>query len=110
MPFPNDSTTPAPNHPNQPLNRQPTTPTAKPNQPQERFYFGDAVMPLFESGVPLLLERLRGMDDWENVTIAYPDDGAWKRFHALLQGLPEVRLLAISALSLFGTVMFDFVL
>jgi len=48
---------------------------------QERFYFGDAVLPLFESGVPLLLERLRQLPDKDNITIAYPDEGAWKRFH-----------------------------
>lgn len=35
---------------------------------QERFYFGDAVLPLFESGVPLLLERLRALPDKENVS------------------------------------------
>ncbi len=34
---------------------------------QERFYFGDAVLPLFESGVPLLLERLAKLPDRENV-------------------------------------------
>lgn len=34
---------------------------------QERFYFGDAVLPLFESGVPLLLERLRQLPDKDNV-------------------------------------------
>jgi hypothetical protein len=34
---------------------------------QERFYFGDAVLPLFESGIPLLLERLRQLPDHENV-------------------------------------------
>lgn len=35
---------------------------------QERFYFGDTVMPLFESGVPLLLEKLRGLPDQDNVS------------------------------------------
>ena len=56
---------------------------------QERFYFGDAVLPLFESGVPLLLNRLAGMDK-EQVTIAYPDEGAWKRFHYQFDDFPEV--------------------
>lgn len=36
---------------------------------QERFYFGDTVMPLFESGVPLLLEKLRSLPDQENVSV-----------------------------------------
>lgn len=35
---------------------------------QERFYFGDAVLPLFESGVPLLLERLAQLPDRNNVS------------------------------------------
>ncbi|KIY96815.1 hypothetical protein MNEG_11145 [Monoraphidium neglectum] len=60
---------------------------------QERFYFGDGVLPLFESGIPLLLERLRALPDHEHVTIAYPDEGAWKRFHYQFkdEGYPEVR-------------------
>lgn len=57
---------------------------------QERFYFGDAVLPLFESGVPLLIERLRALPDYDNITIAYPDEGAWKRFHNAFREFPEV--------------------
>eukprot|EP00877_Chromochloris_zofingiensis_P011837 jgi/Chrzof1/6907/Cz02g02260.t1 len=59
---------------------------------QERFYFGDSVLPLFESGIPLLLGRLRQLSDREKVTIAYPDEGAWKRFHYQFkdEGYPEV--------------------
>lgn len=59
---------------------------------QERFYFGDAVLPLFESGVPLLLERLARLPDKDNITIAYPDEGAWKRFHYQFkkEGFPEI--------------------
>ncbi|CAJ2648728.1 unnamed protein product [Trifolium pratense] len=48
---------------------------------QERFYFGDEVLPLFETGIPLLKERLQQLPDADNVVIAFPDDGAWKRFH-----------------------------
>lgn len=59
---------------------------------QERFYFGDAVLPLFESGIPLLLQRLKQLPDASNITIAYPDEGAWKRFHYQFkdEGYPEV--------------------
>lgn len=57
---------------------------------QERFYFGDTVLPLFESGIPLLRERLRRLPDYDKVTIAYPDEGAWKRFHYQFGDLPEV--------------------
>jgi phosphoribosylpyrophosphate synthetase len=56
---------------------------------QERFYFGDAVLPLFESGVPLLIRRLETLKD-EQITIAYPDEGAWKRFHYQFDRFPEV--------------------
>ena len=34
---------------------------------QERFYFGDNVLPCFESGIPLLKNRLLQMRDSENV-------------------------------------------
>lgn len=60
---------------------------------QERFYFGDTVLPLFESGIPLLQARLAALPDRDAVTIAYPDEGAWKRFHYQLGqgvGYPEV--------------------
>ncbi|GAB4818339.1 hypothetical protein N2152v2_005385 [Parachlorella kessleri] len=57
---------------------------------QERFYFGDQVLPLFESGIPLLRERLRSLPDANNITIAYPDEGAWKRFHYQFGDYPEV--------------------
>ena len=57
---------------------------------QERFYFGDTVLPLFESGIPLLRARLASLPDRESVTIAYPDEGAWKRFHYQFGDYPEV--------------------
>ena len=34
---------------------------------QERFYFGDNVLPCFESGVPLLLRRLQQLEDASKV-------------------------------------------
>jgi len=57
---------------------------------QERFYFSDQVLPLFESGVPILRRRLKVLPDAANVTIAYPDEGAWKRFHYQFGDYPEV--------------------
>ncbi|PIM99901.1 Ribose-phosphate diphosphokinase [Handroanthus impetiginosus] len=59
---------------------------------QERFYFGDNVLPCFESGIPLLLNRLQQLPDSDNITVAFPDDGAWKRFHKQLQHFPMVLL------------------
>jgi phosphoribosylpyrophosphate synthetase len=35
---------------------------------QERFYFGDDVLPCFETGIPLLLQRLRQLPDADNVS------------------------------------------
>ena len=57
---------------------------------QERFYFGDTVLPLFESGIPLLRQRLQQLPDRGNITVAYPDEGAWKRFHYQFGDYPEV--------------------
>jgi phosphoribosylpyrophosphate synthetase len=57
---------------------------------QERFYFGDTVLPLFESGIPLLRARLASLPDRDAITIAYPDEGAWKRFHYQFGDYPEV--------------------
>lgn len=36
---------------------------------QERFYFGDEVLPLFETGIPLLRQRLSQLPDADNVSI-----------------------------------------
>ncbi|GAY36265.1 hypothetical protein CUMW_021010 [Citrus unshiu] len=57
---------------------------------QERFYFGDTILPCFESAIPLLLNRLQQLPDSDNISIAFPDDGAWKRFHKQLQHFPMV--------------------
>lgn len=57
---------------------------------QERFYFGDNVLPCFESGIPLLKNRLQRLPDSDNISIAFPDDGAWKRFHKQLQHFPTI--------------------
>ncbi|CAN1351814.1 Ribose-phosphate pyrophosphokinase 4 [Linum perenne] len=55
---------------------------------QERFYFGDQVLPLFETGIPLLKQRLSQLPGSDKIVIAFPDDGAWKRFHNLLDDYP----------------------
>ncbi|KAG6541261.1 hypothetical protein Mapa_017312 [Marchantia paleacea] len=57
---------------------------------QERFYFGDNVLPCFESGIPLLKHRLHQLPDANNVSIAFPDEGAWKRFYKQLQHFPTI--------------------
>ncbi|XP_010323627.1 ribose-phosphate pyrophosphokinase 4-like isoform X2 [Solanum lycopersicum] len=57
---------------------------------QERFYFGDHVLPLFETGIPLLKQRLQQLPESEKIVIAFPDDGAWKRFYKQLGNYPAV--------------------
>ncbi|XP_074295838.1 ribose-phosphate pyrophosphokinase 3, mitochondrial-like [Silene latifolia] len=57
---------------------------------QERFYFGDNILPCFESGIPLLKKRLQQLPDSDNISIAFPDDGSWKRFHKQLQHFPTI--------------------
>ncbi|KAL1191123.1 Ribose-phosphate pyrophosphokinase 4 [Cardamine amara subsp. amara] len=57
---------------------------------QERFYFADQVLPLFETGIPLLTKRFQQLPETEKVIVAFPDDGAWKRFHKLLDQYPTV--------------------
>ncbi|KAF8390477.1 hypothetical protein HHK36_025003 [Tetracentron sinense] len=57
---------------------------------QERFYFGDNILPCFDSGIPLLKNRLQQLPDSDNISIAFPDDGAWKRFHKQLQHFPMI--------------------
>ncbi|XP_031399349.1 ribose-phosphate pyrophosphokinase 3, mitochondrial isoform X2 [Punica granatum] len=60
------------------------------SSPRERFYFGDNILPCFESGIPLLKNRLQQLPDSDNISIAFPDDGAWKRFHNQLQHFPTI--------------------
>ncbi|XP_022850006.1 ribose-phosphate pyrophosphokinase 4 isoform X1 [Olea europaea var. sylvestris] len=57
---------------------------------QERFYFGDTLLPLFETGIPLLKQRLHQLPESDKIVVAFPDDGAWKRFHKLLDHFPMV--------------------
>lgn len=37
---------------------------------QERFYFGDNILPCFESGIPLLKRRLQDLPDSDNVSLS----------------------------------------
>ena len=60
-----------------------TCPALPPPPPQ--------VLPLFESGIPRLRRRLSPLPDSDSIVIAYPDEGAWKRFHYQFGDYPEVR-------------------
>eukprot|EP01127_Copromyxa_protea_P004780 TRINITY_DN14604_c0_g1_i1.p1 TRINITY_DN14604_c0_g1~~TRINITY_DN14604_c0_g1_i1.p1 ORF type:complete len:344 (-),score=39.23 TRINITY_DN14604_c0_g1_i1:14-1015(-) len=46
---------------------------------QERFYFDQHIVPMFRTATPLIIKRLRRLGD-PNIVIAFPDDGALKRF------------------------------
>ncbi|BFZ21165.1 hypothetical protein BsWGS_24204 [Bradybaena similaris] len=50
---------------------------------QERFYFSDNVIPRLETAVPLLKQQLSVLTHSDEVMFAFPDDGAYKRFHLL---------------------------
>eukprot|EP01138_Halocafeteria_seosinensis_P002980 gb/GECG01003044.1/.p1 GENE.gb/GECG01003044.1/~~gb/GECG01003044.1/.p1 ORF type:complete len:718 (+),score=59.89 gb/GECG01003044.1/:1-2154(+) len=49
---------------------------------QELFYFSDSILVRPKSCVHLLIDRLLQLEDVENIAIAFPDEGAYKRFHA----------------------------
>lgn len=62
---------------------------------QERFYFGDNVIPRLESAIPLLLPEIR-KDDFCDVSIVFPDEGAAKRFQIYFENLfPIVTCLKV---------------
>ena len=56
---------------------------------QQRFYFGDSVIPDLRSAVPLLLAALSKLSP-PSPAIAFPDEGARKRFALLFDDYPLV--------------------
>ncbi|KAI7757394.1 hypothetical protein M8C21_001923 [Ambrosia artemisiifolia] len=46
------------------------------SNPEERFYFGDNVLPCFETRIPLFKQHLHQLPDADKIVIAFPDDGA----------------------------------
>jgi len=57
---------------------------------QERFYFGNNVIPVLLSAIPLFKEQLKKCHKDDNVCIAFPDDGACKRFGKMFKKYPVV--------------------
>ena len=43
-----------------------------------------------ETAIPLLKQELARLDQTPNVAIAFPDDGAHKRFHSLFTDYPTI--------------------
>lgn len=47
---------------------------------QNRFYFGESVIPLLVTAIPLVIERIKAEYKEDTISIAFPDEGAQKRF------------------------------
>ncbi|KAL5459851.1 hypothetical protein EMCRGX_G033234 [Ephydatia muelleri] len=62
---------------------------------QERFYFTDQVIPRLLTAMPLLLTELRALPDSHNVSVAFPDDGAYKRFSSELSCFPTITCIKV---------------
>lgn len=60
---------------------------------QERFYFSDHVIPRLQSAIPLLereICKLQAPAGKDKIAIAFPDEGAFKRFHAMFVNMPTI--------------------
>lgn len=57
---------------------------------QERFYFHKEVIPILETAIPIFLDKLAQSHNDENIAIAFPDDGAMKRFKAQFLKFPLI--------------------
>ena len=58
---------------------------------QNRFYFGDSVVPILVSAIPLFIDKvLTPLNKNENIVIVFPDDGAQKRFGSKFQDYDQI--------------------
>merc|ERR1712096_417680 len=59
---------------------------------QQRFYFADGILPRLVSAIPLLLRELALLStQGDRIVVAFPDDGAKKRFGPMFDGyFPQV--------------------
>lgn len=59
---------------------------------QERFYFSDQVIPRLESALPLLVREMLNLpeDVTPHLAVAFPDEGAFKRFHGIFEGFRTI--------------------
>ncbi|XP_014670070.1 PREDICTED: ribose-phosphate pyrophosphokinase 4-like [Priapulus caudatus] len=62
---------------------------------QERFYFGDNVIPRLVSAIPLIKRELENLEQ-ESWCVVFPDDGAFKRFGSFF---PDNTVVTCSRLS-----------
>ena len=47
------------------------------------------------TAIPLLLAALQELDDKESLTVAFPDDGAFKRFNSQFDQFPTITCVKI---------------
>ncbi len=57
---------------------------------REWHYFGDSVVVRLESAIPLLCQTLPDKNRAHTIAIAFPDDGARKRFAHMFEGYPHI--------------------
>jgi ribose-phosphate pyrophosphokinase len=57
---------------------------------QNQFYFKDTVLIRLGTCINLLLQRLSLLEDVNNINIAFPDDGAHKRFGDMFHAFPSI--------------------
>jgi len=57
---------------------------------QERFYFTDCVIPVLQSAIPILKRKLKDSHKNDNLAIAFPDEGAFKRFNKDFVDYPTI--------------------
>ena len=70
---------------------------------QERFYFTDQIIPRYNyiqlhslslcrllTAIPYLINEIYKLPDANNLAIAFPDEGAHKRFHASFEQWPLI--------------------
>ncbi len=69
---------------------------------QERFYFGDNVLPCFESGIPLLKHRLHQLPDANNVRSSITCQMQIMRFHHISRILHSLAGLVVPSVEKAG--------
>jgi len=57
---------------------------------QERFFFGEGVVPVLDTAIPALITHLKAQFTDELPVICFPDDGAHKRFYTFFKGFTVV--------------------
>jgi len=63
---------------------------------QEQFYFADSILPQLQTAIPMLVSLFDTEYKREDIAIAFPDEGAFKRFNKLLPSdIPTITCMKI---------------